>query len=425
MTRKTANNKGFTIIEIMVAMVIFLIVLAIATGGIINILQFGVRTFRSEVSNTEGIVGLEILKHDLQATGYGLFYNESDVPTYLEASNQLAITNAPQISYDSFNDGSASAATTKQPRLLAASNDTNGICTTDACQKPDYLVLKSTSLGNSLASQKWTTRDGSGETRLSNFNANDWVVVLDETEHTYIDMLTFNNIPMPVTSKRYTVFGLDDPAATTAPRAPFNRVDYFVRRDADTPATCSPASGRLYRAIMSQKDGKFKETPIMDCVADMQVVFGINTTANPETDLSVQHFAHADFSTTLIRDDAKKGEETFYPTDENSKDPNWLRGRVKLVIIYLMVQDGPKDLKFTNDNPPASELDRHIMLGAAYDPAPNDPNDLSKLTSFNKYINLYNGYTRLPGGATKSPNTDNYRNYRWKVYRVVVALRNS
>jgi len=58
------------------------------------------------------------------------------------------------------------------------------------------------------------------------------------------------------------------------PRAPFNRADFYVATPAgNMPSKCAPNTGILYKAVMNQSDGEFGALPLLDCVADMQVVF--------------------------------------------------------------------------------------------------------------------------------------------------------
>ena len=67
------NCKGFTLIELIVVMAVFVVVIAISGDAFKTVLQQASKLFRSEESNIEGIVGLEVFRHDLQQAGYGLY----------------------------------------------------------------------------------------------------------------------------------------------------------------------------------------------------------------------------------------------------------------------------------------------------------------------------------------------------------------
>ena len=79
------NNKGFTLIEMLVVMAVFVVIIAITGDSFNIILSQTSKIFRSEESNIEGVIGLEMLRHDLQQAGFGLF-SETPPVSYEEAA---------------------------------------------------------------------------------------------------------------------------------------------------------------------------------------------------------------------------------------------------------------------------------------------------------------------------------------------------
>jgi hypothetical protein len=74
----------------------------------------------------------------------------------------------------------------------------------------------------------------------------------------------------------YYMYGLDNNNGQH--RMPFNRVDYYLDRiQTDFPSTCDPNTFTLYRSIVDQGTGNLlTQTPLIDCVADFQVAFGLD-----------------------------------------------------------------------------------------------------------------------------------------------------
>jgi len=66
------NCSGFTLIEVLVTMSVFIVVMVIAAETFKNIVNVSSRLSKSEESNIEGIIGLEVLRHDLEQIGFGL-----------------------------------------------------------------------------------------------------------------------------------------------------------------------------------------------------------------------------------------------------------------------------------------------------------------------------------------------------------------
>lgn len=391
------GQAGFTLVETIVVTAVFVIVIIIASDSFNRILtQSNILTKRME-SNIEGIVGLEMLRHDLNQAGFGLPWGYTNPINYTEASGTEE---------SKYNDASSGI-----PRAFLAGDNVAG---SDKSQpdKTDYLVLKGTSLSRNIASQKWTyvsySSVGSSKPKVwssGNLKDGDTVTVIRRafTESGFVNQLvvlatgtganTFSTsfssgglgagsgFEPVLQQETHYLYGIDSGTILR----PFNRSDYYVRRPETIPSMCADRTGVLYKATLNQSSGTFTEIPILDCVADMQVVFGwdmnedgvIDTVSNAD---GTTANSSAGFSNTHVKD--------------TIKDAGLIRNRLKLVKIYLLVQDGRPDPNYKNT--------KDIIVG-------------------NKNLgeeSLTKKYTVTDIEANK------WSHYRWKVYRIVVDPKN-
>lgn len=390
--------RGFTLIEMIIVLAVFTVVLLISASAFKTILSNTQITFGSERSSTEGVVGMEMLRHDLQQAGFALFTDEFHVPTYAEAAA------AP---YSTYNDANA------VPRAIVTDDNVNSA---PVLTGTDYLAIKATTVGGSTASQQWSYVTDTGIPKR--WGAHDFVDGTDKlialkqyydrnTNQVYRSLVQVSNTNYafryfasglfrdqnntlidnysPPTSSQYYLYGIDSSSDTSfALRAPFNRVDYFVSRQAvGVPDSCSADAGILYKSIMNQSDGSFTDIPILDCVADMQIVLGWNTQNNPESLSTVDAFSDA-------KGVATSGNLNGLNIQTIMQNAAEVRNRLKLIKVYVLAQDGGRDLNFINTN--------NTMIVGDSDQA-----------SLTKIVDL---------------TTANKRNYRWKVYRDIVRPMN-
>ena len=379
------KEDGFTLIEMIIVMAVFIVVIIIASNAFNTVLTKTKVVSKSEESNIEGVVGLEMFRHDLEQAGFGLF-TETDIPlpAYAETANPPA---------SAYNDSPSGI-----PRAVVAGNNLspgNNI----ALSGTDYLAIKATTVGRTQVSQKWTYINGRGSSRVwgaNDFTPGDYVITVrqnykngelrrkliynpDDTDSfsvTYKANAGNYSDPFspPSDEVQYYYYGIDD----NQPRAPFNRTDYVVKRTIGTPQNCAPGAGVLYKATMNQNGGAMTDIPILDCVADMQVVFGWNT--GDPAGSGVDTYTNADMTTV----------STTLPWTPSLNDPTDIRKHLKLIKIYILAQDGGYDKNFTNPN-------ALVDVG------------VSGETSLTKQLNL---------------SGTNYQNYRWKLYRIVVKPKN-
>lgn len=403
------NNKGFTLIEMMVAMGLFVLVIMITGRSFETILGQTSKLLRSEESNIEGMLGLEMLRHDLQQAGVGLF-TEAPPITYNEAASSPAST---------YNDN---VGTIHVPRPIIVDNN---LSTTVAADKTpassilagtDYLVIKGSTVARSQTSQKWSYMVSAGGTAApttwpssaENYKSGEYFVLLRKTfsnpPRTFIERNASDNslwfrINSPAfnaytsaNSSVYLTYGIDDDDF----RFPFNRADYFVARTnsgANMPPVCAPNTGVLYKGSINQSNGKTTYLPLLDCVADMQVVLGwdmnldgVVDTWSSASGLQVNPNPHA-VDVVAVMSNTNN--------DINDQSTLNIRNCLKIVKVYLIIQDGKKDRNYTSPSA--------IQIG--------DTGEGS----------LLKDGTASPAVYTLS---SDMLNYRWKEYRIIVRPKN-
>ncbi len=396
------KSGGFTLIEIMIVMAVFIVVVVISSNTFTTILHHSGLIFKSEESNIEGIVGLEMFRHDLQQAGYGLYTEQG--PNYNEAADTLPATN---------NDAPNNA-----PRPLVFLDNMDGIQSVNSyvpLAGSDYLSIKGTTASTATTAQKWTFMNISSTHVLpntwasaaDNFAPTDNVIVLQKQfgnpprtslipSQTGSFFSAYNSGFANMSSAMngiYMVYGINS-AATANPRFPFNRTDYFIASPAvaaNLPTFCAQGTGILYKSTVNQSDGKLNIMPLLDCVLDMQVVLGWDT----DGDGLIDTWTNAD-GTNFLPDptnvSALTGPQNISLSSAQNNSlttvPN-IRNNLKMIKVYIVVQDGRKDTSFTSASP----------------------------------LKLYDelSLTRPNGSIVLTPAQ---RNYRWKLYRIIVRPKN-
>lgn len=402
-----ATERGFTLVEVLIAMSVFIAVLLIATDSFNLILTQASKLTRSEESNIEGMVGLEIFRHDLAQAGFGLFYEYDPGaadPQFPEAAAAPAST---------LNTG-----VTGVPRPVAAMNDigatADGSYSTLAAS--DYLAIRATTASTNKNAQRWTfvqySSSGKAPKRWAsgadNIEDDTWVILVRRafTSSGYRNRLV-RDISVAVTAPEHYAVQFDTAAPFASafrpqnpdeflyvyalgddkPRMPFNRTDYFVATGS-VPTSCAENTGVLYKAVVNHlvgggKDGSLSYIPILDCVANMQVVFGwdlFNGAAAGQDGL-IDTYSNADGS-------AVSGSASIAQVQTALGNATDMRNSLKLVKVYLLAQVGRSDRTYTAPSP--------IAVGEA--------GELSLTKNF-----------ALSG---------NMLNHRWKLYKLVVRPKN-
>ena len=384
------NNNGFTLIEMLIVMGVFTVVIAIAGKSFELVVRQTNIVAKSEESNIEGVVGLEMFRRDLTQAGFGLF-------TEVENAG-LAYTEASSSPGSDYND-----TTTYIPRAVVAGNN---LTASGVLAGTDYLALKGTTLGHptSKAAQKWSYMNGFSSTLpkawgSNDFELNDNIIAVRQMFKNGLVKRILINDPGGATpfSTTYNVAALVSPyippssdiqfyyygiSAGAVPKRPFNRTDYFINRpvNGDVPASCSPAAGILYKNSLNAASGAYTSIPILDCVADMQIVFGWNTSGITNT---------VDTYTDAVGENPS-GPNSPFPVDVSNA--TYIRQHLKLIKVYILAQDGGYDKDFINTT-------NNMVVGDV---------ELGEAT-LTKTVDLTSA---------------NLKNYRWKLYRIVVKPNN-
>jgi prepilin-type N-terminal cleavage/methylation domain-containing protein len=329
------KRGGFTMVELMITMVIFVVAIAAASNIFTGLLtQFKQQSSIAE-TNTQGITGLEMMRFDIEQAGFGLPWDMNGL-TYNEAS-AVKYDSSKAITADTYNDAS------NPPRAVVVGDDV-------LMNQSDVLVIKATTVATNAAAYRWTymvnvagTANnpmawGPSDDNLAN---GDCVLVMTGTTRKLAKDLAspsfyaaFQSLAsawptglLPANNTFNLIYGIKDDCATQAPRMPFNRADYYIKQPATgMPSRCAPGTGVLYKGTLNYADGGHTELPLMDCVADMQVVLAADTDKNGIIDTDYTNAAPV-------------------PTAQN------LRDNLKEVRVYLVVQEGRKDPSYTYKNP--------------------------------------------------------------------------
>ena len=198
------REDGFSLVELMITMVVFVLFMIAATNVFTGLLTQFKQQSRQAETNIEGIVGLEIMRQDIEGAGYGLpwagFTTSTYTVTYSEASsNPFSLNDAPS----------------NVPRAIISENNAAFSSPNNIFDGSDYLAIRSMIVARNSASAKWTTLnsnsslcrtwttagepDPSAPPVSENLQDNDRVIVISPTG---ID----NNTPRELISTSSSVF---------------------------------------------------------------------------------------------------------------------------------------------------------------------------------------------------------------------------
>jgi len=397
----TGNHAGFTLVEMLVVMVILVVVIMISAGAFERIIKVaGVQTSSAD-SNIQGVVGLEIMRSDLAHAGFGLPWTPPGSATFVhnfEESQVAADALANGIDPAAFNSiNNASPDPSKAPQAIQSASASGA----EAWEEGrDYLAIKATSVAMNPTSKHWSYLDGIGvDSSIRQWgNSTDDVAPGDRVitlklvtrdQKPYRELVGASAADFSYTvpaaaggkyvppaayqsdsSDIFMVYGVSD---STDLKFPFNRVDYYIRRPGPTerpgiPARCAPGTGMLYKANLRHSDRLVDQYPLLDCVADMQVVYSLDSNGDGGVDF------HGDESVLAVM------------TAEE------IRTQLKEIRVQILTHVGGRDANFTY---PASSV-RVGDFGAGRD---------------------YN-LAALDGIGTA------WKNYRWKIYTIVAEPKN-
>lgn len=400
------EESGFSLVELIIYMALLGILMTMVFSTFTPVMRTSSRQWRMAETKIETGLGLDFLRSDLEHAGFGLPW---EFPVGVVLSNYSENVDPP------------APATGAMIAALAAMRDTpnvpRALISEDgsilSLNGSDYLAIKALNVAPDVASQKWgllgrnalhaaSVQSLSTET----FVATDNVIVIrpdlgtGESRQLVLNGTNYFAPPTPAgltpfappetpndpSGERYLVYGLVN---TINPIMPFNRTDYFINA-VGVSAHCAPGTGTLVKATLNQADGIFSTFPIVDCVADFQVVYYLDTDGDGGWDTR----ANASGLTGLTAQQ--------------------IRSQVKAIRCYVLTHEGGVDQTYTltNPNKNVGEIDPLVVNALpTQDPDSTAPGVLLAGRAFNVS-------TMLPGiGAT-------WVNYRWKVNSLAVTPRN-
>ncbi|MCX7857620.1 MAG: PilW family protein [Deltaproteobacteria bacterium] len=357
------GRKGFTLLEVILVIAILSIIIMMGSETFTYILKGTRKETGTITSQIETTLALNIIRYDVEHAGYGLCKKFMGNINYQEASESEA---------HQYNDAPSGI-----PKPILSGNNVglNG---------SDRLIVKSVIAGVNETCTKWTyVKFGeppkiwdNEKIRLKN---NERVVVIkpgstkDRMDELVMDsdgsfFTLFNSSGLSagfspkMENEKYIIYGVDP---DTNLRMPFNRADYFIRRPTSgMPKKCAPNTAILYKANVNHATGSLNYMPLMDCVADFQIIFGIDVNGDK------------------IVDD--------YIDDISSYNAQTIRNRIKEIRLYILTHEGKRDRDF-------KFKESKIYVG-----------EFEKGREFN--------FQQVIGSG--------WDNYKWKIYSIVVHPRN-
>lgn len=419
MSKRRNPEHGYTMIELMVVMLIFSVVMTLISVSFSRMVRGSGQLLKSAETDIGGLIGLELMRSDMESAGFGLYWKVSagaSLPPYIEAPDHLVLVNCPggcpNASPSTFDDRTYS----EDPYIPRAYRVGNNV----SYNGSDYLVLKATAMGANKVSRVWGYLNYSGaggvtpprDAWSARFKILDRVIVLksgisegrevrelvlDKNDKDQLIFTAFYPSSFDVgkfspkePGDNFLVYGIDKPdkSDVTLPlRFPFNRADYYVSRPDDMSPTCAPGTGVLYKTVITHSDPSPPHKPrsiypILDCVADMQMVLYMDSNGDSVVDYRAD------------------GEEL------ETKNALETRNELKEIRVYILAQQGRRDDSYLY---PVSDPERAILVG---DPALiENPEEsaLGRIWSSSKMADTFGS---------------NWRNYRWRLYTIVVQPKN-
>jgi prepilin-type N-terminal cleavage/methylation domain-containing protein len=427
---KMGNKRGYTLVELLVVMAIFIIIIIIATKAFESIVRIAGHQTKTAASQIEGIVGLEMMRTDLAHAGYGLPWQFQLAPNaYNEVDGSPAANTG--IAATTLNDVPPAV-----PRaIVAAATGVGG-----SVPGSHYLVIKSgllalksanssvgrwgkliyatgggvnTSTINRINDISTDLRDGTAaapnnvqdrvitiRSEFTNLGGENKVLVMSAAGNNFSYAVPNGFLPdagfQPADEyQTLTAYGISD----TALRMPYNRSDYYISRPPSNdpnfkiPDFCNSGTGVLFKAVADHAGGYGTNIyPLLNCTGDMRVVYylDMDDDGNPQTYANAANGAN--FATS-------EGANTAN-INATLAAPDLLRQRLKTAYVYILSHEGKKDTGYSY---PVSDTNSVITVGPPDMPAVGNVwTEAALVTQFGS----------------------DWRNYRWKVYSIEVNTRN-
>ncbi len=375
---KTMKDRvGFSTVELLVAIAIFIIIIAIPFKMFIKTLKTTTQQYEISKSSIEKLPVSEILTRDIETAGVGLpFKVNSNIYSEVNSGVSLRL-------YTSFKPSSFNNSPSGVPKAI----DGN----VDSSSGYSYLVLRSSMFGLNKAANHWTyifydNKTGTeklniwNNNSISNYNnlkQNDEVIILDAASREIKGTSLFfkitkdaspsdtdpTNYGLPnLPQGNYLVYGISDKNDVAAP---FNRVDYALYDEQNSNPLCAQGTHTLGKILFNNNSsGSISKYPILRCVADFEVWFGLDNNTN-----------------------------IAWTQDLTSLSALKVREQLKRVVVFILIQNGQYDRNYIYPYSSTFVGDSSLGIGHEF--------------HFNNHGFLLTG-------------TKSYKHYRWKLLEFIV-----
>ena len=271
------NSRGYTIVEILVTMVIVSIIIGIAFYSY-NKLTVNLRSQSSSTeSSMDKLVGLELVRLDIETAGYGIAVNETD----------------PPVEWDN-----ASGALVLRSTMNNTKSETFG-----------WVFLKC-QLGLQWNSSSVLALDERGDT------TNNSLVFLDYRGKLAFSTSTSTTCPH---DGHYIGYPIDSSVPSGCTNQTCTKIAYTLSSTQNL-NTCAAGTKNLLRKV-----GSGNGTPVLNCVADWELRFGLDTDGDGGVDSVV--------------------DGTSIPTAHDD-----VRDQLKYISFYALVQNSQFDRNYNYGN---------------------------------------------------------------------------
>lgn len=378
------NDHGFSMIELIIYMALLGILMTMVFSSFIPVMRTSSRQWRIAETKIETGSGLDLLRADLEHAGFGLpweFPAGIVLNPYSEPAAPAAMNDAPNV-----------------PRAITSED-----LSASSMNNSDYLAIKALNVvfGNTSQKWGWLGRDAAHNAAVQSLSDDALVVadrvivinpqvspgqyrqlVVDPGTNDWfargnavnLDPFSPPATPNDPNGVKYLIYGI----ANIDPSRPYNRTDYYIN-NVNVPRQCAPGTGALTKATLNQANNNFLSLPIVDCVADFQVVYHLDTDGDGGWDTRADANGLAGLTAQEIRD------------------------QVKSIRCYFLTHEGGVDDTYTHPLNPVTGLPTINVGEVAAD-----------------------GVTLLAGRAFDLNTTigATWANYRWKVYSLAVTPKN-
>ena len=383
----SSDERGYTLAELVLVMMIFSVVMALISVSFSNIVKSSSAIMKSAETDIGGLIGLELLRSDLEAAGLGLPWS---LPRSVTVQyDETHLEDRVQGGYP----GTAAKLYNDSPPVLPKAYEAGDQV---GFNGSDYLVLKGSAVGMSRVSRSWGYLNYSSGVIFRQSKSGveldpgkgDRVIVLRSAVESGV--ATRELVTPPGSSvftlpfdfplqegflpksrlDSYLVYGVapqkeDDEDHPLMLSFPYNRADYYLN-PSGRGSNCAPNTGVLYKTTIDHNGGA-TPYPILDCVADLQVLF-----------YTADGNQHGELDTFQV------------PGADPPFDAAYQRAHLKEVRVYVLAQQGKMDPGY---NLPMPDPRSVMTVGKR---------------SWTASEFLKNGW----------------EHYRWKVYSIVVQPKN-